>query len=61
MAAPRAPLLARAALLAGAIIPWPSSAQVTDGGAQLADGVTLETAPGDYSPARCFQQSTAAC
>lgn len=49
VAAPRAPLLARAALLAGAIIPWPSSAQVTDGGAQLADGVTLETAPGDYS------------
>ncbi|KHK60954.1 membrane protein [Burkholderia sp. A9] len=41
--------LAHAALLAGAIMPWPSSAQVTDGGAQRADGVTLEVAPGDYS------------
>ncbi|NTZ87880.1 autotransporter outer membrane beta-barrel domain-containing protein [Burkholderia metallica] len=30
-------------------MPWPSSAQITNGGAQRADGVALETAPGDYS------------
>ncbi|WP_232454233.1 hypothetical protein [Burkholderia ubonensis] len=30
-------------------MPWPSSAQITDGGAQRADGVALETAPGDDS------------
>ncbi|CAB3760216.1 autotransporter outer membrane beta-barrel domain-containing protein [Burkholderia puraquae] len=38
----------RSALLAGAAIPWTSAAQVS-GGPQLADGITLEVAPGDYS------------
>ncbi|PCE31213.1 autotransporter family protein [Burkholderia ubonensis] len=46
---PRAARFARSALLAGAVIPWPSDAAVTDGGAQRADGVALEVAPGDYS------------
>ncbi|MGU7783382.1 autotransporter family protein [Burkholderia sp. PU8-34] len=30
-------------------MPWPSVAAVDDGGAQRADGVALEVAPGDYS------------
>ncbi|MCA8238730.1 autotransporter family protein [Burkholderia cenocepacia] len=37
------------ALLAGAAIPWASTAQVVGGGPQLADGIALEVAPGDYS------------
>ncbi|VWD19139.1 outer membrane autotransporter [Burkholderia lata] len=41
--------LARSALLAGAVMPWPSVAEVNTGGAQQADGVTLEVAPGFYS------------
>ncbi|TDA46455.1 autotransporter outer membrane beta-barrel domain-containing protein [Burkholderia pyrrocinia] len=41
--------LAHSALLAGAAIPWPSAAQVTNGGPQQADGVALEIAPGEYS------------
>ncbi|WP_244099588.1 autotransporter outer membrane beta-barrel domain-containing protein [Burkholderia pyrrocinia] len=41
--------LAHSALLAGAAIPWPSTAQVTNGGPQQADGVALEIAPGEYS------------
>ncbi|KVL38485.1 autotransporter outer membrane beta-barrel domain-containing protein [Burkholderia sp. MSMB1835] len=49
MPSTRATQLARVALLAGAIMPWPSSAQITNGGAQRADGVALEVAPGDYS------------
>ncbi|WP_244117539.1 autotransporter outer membrane beta-barrel domain-containing protein [Burkholderia contaminans] len=40
----------RSALLAGAIIPLPSMAQVPGtGGEQRADGIALEVAPGDYS------------
>ncbi|MCA8298848.1 autotransporter outer membrane beta-barrel domain-containing protein [Burkholderia sp. AU30198] len=41
--------LARSALLAGAVMPWPSAAEINGGGAQQADGVTLEVAPGFYS------------
>ncbi|RQT12200.1 autotransporter outer membrane beta-barrel domain-containing protein [Burkholderia contaminans] len=41
--------LAYSALLAGISLPWPSTAQVIDGGPQQADGTLLEVAPGDYS------------
>ncbi|RQQ30867.1 autotransporter family protein [Burkholderia stagnalis] len=42
--------LAQSALLAGAVVPWPSSvAEASDGSAQRADGVAHEVAPGDYS------------
>ncbi|MCA7925843.1 autotransporter outer membrane beta-barrel domain-containing protein [Burkholderia cenocepacia] len=37
------------ALLAGAAMPWPAPAQVGGGAPQLADGIALEVAPGDYS------------
>lgn len=37
------------ALLAGAAMPWASTAQVVGGGPQRADGIALEVAPGDYS------------
>ncbi|HEM7893229.1 TPA: autotransporter outer membrane beta-barrel domain-containing protein [Burkholderia cepacia] len=43
---------AHSALLAGAAVPWPSAAQVTNGGPQHADGVVLEIAPGEYSTTR---------
>ncbi|WP_175837236.1 autotransporter outer membrane beta-barrel domain-containing protein [Burkholderia anthina] len=39
----------QSALLAGAAMPWASTAQVVGGGPQLADGIALEVAPGDYS------------
>ncbi len=41
--------LARSALLAGAVVPWPSAAEISDGGAQRANGVLLEVAPGSYT------------
>ncbi|WP_236654901.1 autotransporter outer membrane beta-barrel domain-containing protein [Burkholderia pyrrocinia] len=44
--------LVHSTLLAGAALPWPSAAQVTNGGPQQADGVALEIAPGDYSATR---------
>ncbi|WP_236858160.1 autotransporter outer membrane beta-barrel domain-containing protein [Burkholderia metallica] len=44
--------LAHSALLAGAAVPWPSAAQVTNGEPQQADGVVLEIAPGEYSTTR---------
>ncbi|MGR3909698.1 autotransporter outer membrane beta-barrel domain-containing protein [Burkholderia sp. SR8] len=37
------------AVLAGAVMPWLATAQVVGGGPQLADGLALEVAPGDYS------------
>ncbi|QMI46694.1 autotransporter family protein [Burkholderia sp. MBR-1] len=40
--------LAHSALIAGAVMPWASSAQIA-GGPQQANGVALEVAPGDYS------------
>lgn len=41
--------VAHSALLAGAAMSSPSTAQVTGGGAQQADGIELEVAPGEYS------------
>ena len=41
--------LARSALLAGAVVPWPSAAEISDEGAQHANGVLLEVAPGNYT------------
>ncbi|PHP88989.1 autotransporter outer membrane beta-barrel domain-containing protein [Burkholderia sp. AU18528] len=46
--------LAHSALIAGAVIPWPSAAQVT-GGPQQANGIELEVAPGDYSTSQIGQ------
>ncbi|WP_175785070.1 autotransporter outer membrane beta-barrel domain-containing protein [Burkholderia ambifaria] len=46
--------LAHSALIAGAVIPWPSAAQVTSG-PQQANGVELEVAPGDYSTSQTGQ------
>ncbi|MBN3844215.1 autotransporter outer membrane beta-barrel domain-containing protein [Burkholderia sp. Ac-20349] len=43
--------LARSALLVGAALPWPFTAQA-DGGAQQADGITLEVVPGEYLTSR---------
>ncbi|WP_126228725.1 autotransporter outer membrane beta-barrel domain-containing protein [Burkholderia ambifaria] len=40
---------AHSALLAGAVIPWPLIADAYSGGAQKADGVTLDIAPGEYT------------
>lgn len=41
--------VAHSALLAGAAMSSPSTAQVTGGGSQQADGIELEVAPGEYS------------
>ncbi|KWU27484.1 hypothetical protein AS149_21990 [Burkholderia cenocepacia] len=41
--------VAHSALLAGAAMSSPSTAQVTGGGPQQADGIELEVAPGEYS------------
>ncbi|KDB09868.1 outer membrane autotransporter barrel domain protein [Burkholderia sp. lig30] len=41
--------LARSALVAGAVIPWPAAAEISDEGAQRANGVLLEIAPGSYT------------
>ncbi|KVN70754.1 autotransporter outer membrane beta-barrel domain-containing protein [Burkholderia ubonensis] len=41
--------IAHSALFAGAMMPLPSSAQVSGGGPQRADGTVLELVPGDYS------------
>ncbi len=41
--------VAHSALLAGAAMSSPSTAQVTGGGPQRADGIELEVAPGEYS------------
>ncbi|RKU00898.1 autotransporter outer membrane beta-barrel domain-containing protein [Burkholderia sp. Nafp2/4-1b] len=41
--------LAHSALLASAVVPWPLIAEAYSGGAQKADGVTLDIAPGEYT------------
>lgn len=51
-AAPRGPYArwpTYAVLLTGAVLSWPSAAEITDGGAQRADGIELEVTPGYYS------------
>ncbi|VWC39338.1 autotransporter family protein [Burkholderia lata] len=40
---------AHSALLAGAVLPWASIADAYSGGAQKADGVALDIAPGEYT------------